>query len=143
MMIYQEPALSAEDHAVLALIDQQKERLRHFLQGAPRRWGGSLRRLSFARAMQGSNSIEGYHASLENAVAAVDNEPPLDPKDETTLALIGYRDALTYIMQAARDPYFELSKQFFKSLHFMMIGYDMTKNPGQYRPGFIHVVKET
>lgn len=103
---------------------------------------GSLRRLSFARAMQGSNSIEGYDASLENAVAVVDNEPPLDPRDETTLALFGYRDALTYIMQTARDPYFELNKQFLKSLHFMMISYDMTKNPGQYRPGYIQVVKE-
>jgi Fic family protein len=45
-------------------------------------------------------------------------------------------------MQAARDPYFELSKQFLKSLHFMMLNYDMTKNPGQYRPGFIQIVSE-
>lgn len=141
-MIFGEPPLDSDDHAVIALIDRQRESLRIFLQNSPRRWFGSLRRLAFARAMQGSNSIEGYHASLENAVAAVDDEPPLDPKDETTLALYGYRDAITYIMQTARDPYFELSKQFLKSLHFMMMGYDMKKNPGQYRPGFIQVVRE-
>jgi Fic family protein len=141
-MIFREPHLTADDHAVIALLDRQKTRLRHLTQSAPRRWSGSLRRLSFARAMQGSNSIEGYHATLDNSVSAVDNEPPLDPKDETTLALFGYRDALTYIMQAAKDPFFELNKQFLKSLHFMMISYDMTKNPGQYRPGFIQVVNE-
>lgn len=141
-MIYQEPPLEQIDHDVLALLDRQKERLRHFTQSTPRRWVGSLRRLAFARAMRGSNSIEGYHTTLDNAVAAVDNELPLDPKDETTLALFGYRDALTYIMQTSRDPYFELNKQFLKSLHFMMLNYDMAKNPGQYRPGFIQVVNE-
>lgn len=141
-MIYQEPKLQQIDIEVLRLIEGLKERLRSFASNSPRRWMGSLRRLSFARAMRGSNSIEGYDATLESAVAVVDNEPPLDPKDETTLALFGYRDALTYIMQTARDPFFELSKQFLKSLQFMMMSYDMSKNPGQYRPGFIQVVED-
>jgi len=141
-MVFREPVLSAEDRAVLELIDAQRERLRIYTQNDPRRWVGSLRRLSFARAVRGSNSIEGYNATLDDAVAAVDAEPPLDPKDETMLALIGYRNALTYIIQTARDPYFELSKQFLKSLHFMMLGHDMSKNPGQYRPGIIHVIEE-
>jgi Fic family protein len=142
LAIFQEPQLEDVDRAVLHLIDVQRETLRYSTQTNPRRWTGSLRRLSFARAVRGSNSIEGYNASLEDAVAAIDAEPPLDPKDETTLALFGYRDALTYIMQAARDPYFELSKQFLKSLHFMMLNYDLTKNPGQYRPSSIRVVDE-
>jgi Fic family protein len=142
IVIFAEPSLGVDDRAVLSLIDKQKEQLRAFSQTMPRRWTGSMRRLSFARAMRGSNSIEGYHATLDNAVAAVDNEPPLDPKDETSLALAGYRDALTYILQAARDPYFDLSKQFLKSLHFIMISYDMKKNPGQYRPVFIQIVNE-
>jgi Fic family protein len=141
-MIYLDPKLESDDYAVLELHERQKEELRGFTQQAPRRWTGSLRRLSFARAMRGSNSIEGYHATLDNAVDVVDNEPPLDPRSETTLALFGYRDALTYIMQTARDPYFELSRQFLKSLHFMMISYDMSKNPGRYRQGFIQVINE-
>ena len=141
-MIFSEPILAATDFAVLQMIDRQREHLRIFSQSAPRRWVGSLRRLSFARAMRGTNSIEGLLATLDNAVAAVDNEPMLNPRDETTLALFGYRNTLTYIMQAAADPYFELSKQFLKSLHFMMINYDMKKNPGQYRPGTIQVVNE-
>jgi Fic family protein len=142
MTIFQEPRLSEADQAVMRLIEIQREKLRYATQTNPRRWTGSLRRLSFARAVRGSNSIEGYDASLEDAVAAIDSEPPLDPKDETTLALLGYRDALTYIMQAARDPYFDLNKQFLKSLHFMMLSHDTRKNPGQYRPGSIRVVDD-
>ena len=66
----------------------------------------------------------------------------LDERTETSLAIRGYRNALTYIGQAATDPYFEFSKQFLKSLHFMMIGHDMSKYPGQWRPGSIFVVNQ-
>jgi len=102
-----------------------------------------LRRSTFARAIQGSNSIEGYHASMEDALAVVEDEPPSDPQAETYRAIKGYRDAMTYIMQVAHDPYFEFSKQFLKSLHFMMVGHDMSKNPGQWRPGSIFVVNQS
>lgn len=141
-MIYDIPALEEVDHKVIALINEQRDRLRVFTEHSPRRWFGSLRRSTFARAIQGSNSIEGYHASMEDAIAVVEGEPPLDPQTETYRAIKGYRDAMTYIMQVAHDPYFEFSKQFLKSLHFMMIGYDMSKNPGQWRPGSIYVVDQ-
>ena len=65
-----------------------------------------------------------------------------DDKTETWFAITGYRDAMTYILQAAQDPYFELGKQLLKSLHFMMVGYDITKYPGQWRPGGIYVVNQ-
>lgn len=127
---------------MLRLIGEQRERLRIYTLHNPRRWFGSLRRSTFARAIQGSNSIEGYVASMDEAIAAVDEEEPLDEKTETWLAITGYRDALTYVMQAAQDPYFEFSIQFLKSLHFMMVRYDMSKYPGQWRPGGIYVVNQ-
>jgi Fic family protein len=139
-MIYTTPELSAADRAVLDLIAKQRDRLRAYTHHNPRRWLGSLRRTTFARAIQGSNSIEGYHASMDEAIAAIDGEPPLDERTETWFAIKGYRDALTYIMQAAQDSYFEFGKQFLKSLHFMMVGFDMQKHPGQWRPGGIFVV---
>ena len=139
-MIYSTPPLDETDQAVLAHIDEQKNRLKTYTQHAPKRWIGSLRRITMARAIQGSNSIEGYNASLDEAVAAVEDEPPFDERTETWLAIRGYREALTYIGQASQDPHFEFSKQFLKSLHFMMVGFDMTKMPGQWRPGPIFVV---
>lgn len=139
-MIYRPPTLDADDHAVLGLIERQRERLRVYTSQSPRRWIGSLRRTTFARAIRGSNSIEGYLASMDEALAAVDDDPPMDERTETWLAIKGYRDAMTYIMQAAQDPFFEFGKQFLKSLHFMMLGHDMSKSPGQWRPGSVFVI---
>lgn len=138
-MIYTEPQLEADDRAVIALISAQRQRLALQTQHNPRRWTGSIRRRAFAKAIQGSNSIEGYNASMDEAIGVIEDEP-IDERTETWYALTGYRAVLTYIMQAAKDPDFEFNKQLLKSLHFIMISYDMTKNPGQWRPGAIWVV---
>jgi Fic family protein len=139
-VIYATPSLTPPDREVLELIDRQRDRLRSFTQYNARRWFGSLRRTTFARAIQGSNSIEGYHTTMDEAVAVVDDEDAPDQRTETWNAIKGYRDAMTYIMQASQDNYFEFGKQFLKSLHFMMLSFDMTKLPGQWRPGAVFVV---
>ena len=95
--------------------------------------------MAFARAVQGSNSIEGYNASLDDVVAAVEGEPTLDANEETQLALVGYRDAMTYVLQIAGDETVEVDEGLLKSLHFMMIKHDLGKNPGRWRPGAIYV----
>jgi Fic family protein len=143
-VIFQVPALDDMDRAVLACINSQRDQLRTYTQSNPRRWMGSLRRNTLARAIRGSNSIEGIHASIENVLAAIQNEEPADTDIERTtwLEIRGYRDAMTYIIQAAQDRYFEFSKQFMKSLQFMMVGHDMEARPGQWRPGPIYVVNQ-
>jgi len=141
-MLYRPPALAREDVQVLSLIQKQKERLRYLSDSHPRRWTGLLSRNIFARAIQGSNSIEGYNVTQEDAIAAVLDEEPLDPKAEAWRALTGYREALTYIINLATDPHFEYHSQLIRSLHFMMISYDMSKHPGQWRPGAIAVIQE-
>jgi Fic family protein len=141
-MIYTTPALAEEDREILEWIARQKEQLRYTVAQAPNRWTGSLRRNTFARALQGSNSIEGINASLSEAAAIVDDEKPDTVEDETYRALMGYRNALTYILQTHDDPYFELNAQVIKSQHFMMMSYDLTKMPGQWRPGSIVVVRD-
>lgn len=139
-MIFAEPVLDDIDLRVLELIRKQRDRLKMLTQSYPRRWMGSLRRNTFARAIQGSNTIEGYHATIDEAVAVIEDEPPLDEKTETWFAINGYRDAMTYIIQAAEDNTFELSKQFLKSLHFMMVNHDLNSFPGRWRPGAVYVV---
>ena len=139
-MIFAEPTLSREDRKVLEILEGQRRRLRIETQHNPRRWHGVLRRSMFARAIQGSNAIEGYNATMDEAVAAAEDEPPLDERTETWRAIQGYRTALSCIMQAAADPYFEYSKQFLKSLHFMMTEFDLNARPGTWRPGAVQVV---
>ena len=141
-MIYAAPKLDSEDRDVLALIAEQKEQLRYAVAQSPNRWTGFLRRNTFARALRGSNSIEGINASLSEAVAIIDDEKPETIEEETYKALMGYRNALTYVLQMHGDPYFELNSQVIKSLHFMMLSYDLTKMPGQWRPGQVFIVRE-
>jgi Fic family protein len=141
-MLFATPKLAGEDEVVIARIREQRDRLRFSVAQAPNRWSGFLRRNTFARALQGSNSIEGINATLPEAFAIIDNEKPDTVEDETYKALVGYRTALTYILQTHDDPNFELNAQVIKCLHFMMLSYDLDKTPGQYRSGSIFVVNE-
>lgn len=140
-MIFQAPELRDDEHRVSKLIAELRDKLRDRV-AEPRRWAGALRRMTFARAVQGSNSIEGYNASLDDVVAAVEGEPTLDADEETQLALAGYRDAMTYVLQIADDETLELDEGLLKSLHFMMIKHDLRKHPGRWRPGPIFVRNE-
>lgn len=140
-MVFQAPDLRQDEAEVLGLIEGLRDDLRDRV-AEPRRWNGSLRRMAFARAVQASNSIEGYNASLDDVIAAVDGEPILDADQETQLAVAGYRDAMTYVLQIAGDTNLSVDAGLIKSLHFMMLKHELRKNPGQWRPGDIYVRNE-
>jgi Fic family protein len=140
-MLFEPPRLDARESEVVAEIDDLRQNLRSRLY-EPRRWTGSLRRVQFARAVQGSNSIEGYEAKLDDAVAIEMGEDALDASEETALAIKGYRDAMTYVLQLAEEPRFHFGEQLIKSLHFMMTNYDLKNRPGRFRAGPIYVQKE-
>ncbi|MHB1524046.1 MAG: Fic family protein [Candidatus Dormibacteria bacterium] len=136
--LFETPDLDDAELSVLAEIDRLRTKLRWQLN-EPRRWVGSLRRMQFARAVQGSNSIEGYEAALDDAAAIDLGEEPLDADEETHLALKGYRDAMTYVLQLAGEDDFSYSEQLIKSLHFMMTNHDLKCRPGLWRAGSIYV----
>lgn len=125
------------------MIEELRNQLRNYVDPEPRRWFGTLRRMSFARAVQASNSIEGYDASLDDVVAAVDDEPTLSADEETRLALSGYRDAMTYVLQVAQDQTASVDEGLLKSLHFMILKHRLDKSPGRWRPGEVYVVRES
>ena len=137
-MLFETPTLTEAEVQVIAEIDQLRSSMRIHL-GEPKRWSGSLRRVQFARGVQGSNSIEGYQAKLDDALAIDAGEEPLDASGETTAAIKGYRDALTYVLQLADERQFHFSAQLIKSLHFMMTGYSLTNRPGRWRAGPIYI----
>ena len=141
-MLFTAPVLDDAEVAVLGQLDALKKSLRYSLH-EPRRWDGSLRRLSFARNIQGSNSIEGYDAALDDAAAVAVGEEPLDTTTETRLALEGYRNAMTYVLQLSEEADdFRYSTQLLKSLHFMMTSYSLSNRPGRWRAGPIFVHRE-
>jgi Fic family protein len=141
-MIFAYPTLEPIDQEVLGMIAEQRDRLRFHVSQNPNRWTGFLRKNTFARALQGSNSIEGYDANLAEAIAIVDDEKPETLEEETLRALQGYRNAMTYVLQIHDDPHTDTNAQLIRSLHFMMLSYDLTKLPGQWRPGAVVVVRE-
>lgn len=105
----------------------------------PRHWSRSLGRLSFARNIQGSCSIEGFDDPLDDAAAVALGEDPLDADTQTRQALEGYRNAMTYVLQLVQEPHLEYSEQLLKSLHFMMTCHDLQSRPGRWRAGSIYV----
>ena len=135
------PALDQREVQVVEEIERLRRTLGYAIR-QPKRWFGLLRRSTFARAVRGSNAIEGYNVTMDDAVAAVEGEEPIDPKDEAWLAVSGYRAAMTFVLQKAEDQFFAFSPELLKSLHFMMVGYDLSKNPGRWRPGPIFVRDE-
>lgn len=136
-MIYDAPELTARDAQVLEEIQTLRDDLRFHLR-SPRRWYGTLSRLMMARTVQASTSIEGYHSTVEETAAIIDDEEPPNVDAATRRAVSGYRDAMTYVLQLTGSsspdrPRMDISLIW--SLHFMIVGHDLTANPGQWRPG--------
>jgi Fic family protein len=140
-MIYATPALGPEEEAALRAIDVVRKRLRH-TTSQPRRWVGSVRRVLAARAIQGSNSIEGYNVSVEDALAAIDGDDLIAARTTDAQAVSGYRRAMTYVIGLSKDEHFEYSAPLIRSLHFMMTEYSLDAWPGRWRPGPIWVRNE-
>lgn len=138
-MIYQAPTYGPEKRAALERIDRVWRDLRYYVADQ-RRWVGSVRRVLTARANQSSNSIEGYNISTEDAIAALQGaSEPMESPWEDWQANLGYRRAMTYVLQLARDDYFEYSAPLLRSLHFMMTEYTLDAGSGLWRPGPIWV----
>ena len=140
-MLFQAPELDEPERRVLNQLTDLREKTQLYLH-EPRRWHGPLRRQAFARAIQGSNTIEGYSVELDDAAAVALGEAPLDADKETRLAYKGYSDAMTYVLQLADEREFEYSEQLLKSLHFIMMSYNLRKRPGRWRLGAIYVHNE-
>lgn len=140
-MLFSTPELDSTDRSLIDEIIALRKRLGYYLH-QPTRWTGLLRRSALARAIQSSNSIEGYDVSDEDALAAAEGEEPLDAGTEAWAAVIGYRQAMTYVIQLAEDPDFRYDATLLRSLHYMTMSYDLSKHPGAWRPGPIFVRRD-
>lgn len=140
-MIYATPHLDLEDEHVLGELESMRAGLSDYLR-TPRRWVGRLRRTAVARAIRGSNSIEGYDVELDDADAAIDGEEPISADERTFAEIRGYRQALGFVLATAADDQFVLDSSTLRSMHFMLLSHALEKSPGQYRKGEIFVHDE-
>jgi len=136
-MLFETPKLDQLEIDVISEIEQVRKVFSHSISS--QRWFGNLRRMAYARAMRGSNSIEGYNTTVTGAMAALEGEEPIDSTEDTWIALLGWRMAMSYVIQLADDPYFLFSQGLIRSLHYMMTHSDTGRHPGKWRPGPIYV----
>ncbi|WP_030543877.1 Fic family protein [Streptomyces albus] len=139
-MLFATPALTSDDRRVIEEIEAFRTEFRHRL-AQPRRWEGQLRRSLTAAAVRGSTHIEGYTISADEAetlIAGGDISPETD--EATRNAVIGYRDALTYVQHAADFRIFSWDHTLFSALHFMMTrAADKEVRSGEYRSSGVWV----
>ncbi|GAA1645559.1 Fic family protein [Catellatospora bangladeshensis] len=138
-MLLQTPKLDADDLRVLAEIAQLQSDLQLHVRARPH-WTGQLRRELFAAALQGSNTIEQITVSMADARAAVEGQTLSADVDEgTQQAILGYRDAMTFVQQTPQMANFSYGEMLLAALHFMIVKYNPGKWPGRYRVGGIYV----
>ncbi len=138
-MLYIYPQLDKAETQVLARIDVLQRDLRHFVVQQPQRWTGVLARMTRAKALRASNSIEDINVSQEDAIAAVDGEDPVEADRQTWRAVVGYQEAMTYILQRCKDDHFYFSRDVILAIHFMLSQSDLDANPGNLRRGWVGV----
>ena len=131
-MLYATPTLNADDLRVLEEIEAMRAALRHQLAVRPR-WDRPLRRHMTARAVAGSNTIEGYAATVDDVEAMMSGEEPLEASDVVREEIAGYQLALTYVQALADAPHFTYEVEGLNALHFMMQSKHLAKRPGRWR----------
>lgn len=140
-MIFQAPKLLPAELEVIEKIGSIRQSLKYSIS-TPGRWSGVLRRATLARNIRHSNSIEGINVTKDDAMAAVENADPVSAPRPDWLATVGYRNAMTYVLQLSDDRHFSYSEGLIRSLHFMMLQHELEKHPGRYRSGLIFVRDE-
>jgi Fic family protein len=137
-MLFKIPPMLPTEMEVLQKINAMRQSLKYSIS-TPGRWYGVLRRATFARNIRHSNSIEGINVTRDDAMAAIEDDEPLTAEKKEWLATLGYRNAMTYVLQLAGDPHFSYSEGLIRSLHFIMMQHELDKHPGRYRSGVIYV----
>lgn len=138
-MLFTYPSLDEAERRVENATTRIRADLRRYIATDTRRWSGLLTRMTRARALAGSNSIGGVQVSNEDAIAAIDREDPANTDRDTWQAVVGYREAMDYILQRRQSPSFTITEEVLLAVHFMICQSDMEANPGQYRPGWVCV----
>ena len=138
-MLFAYRGLDNEEKRVEEATARLRHDLRRYVATEPRRWTGLLARMTRARALAASNSVEGINVSDDDAIAAIDREDPASADRDTWQAVIGYREAMDYLLQRCRSPSFMITEEVLLAVHFMICQSDWEANPGQYRPGWVGV----
>ena len=134
-MLFKTPKLRVEELEAVDRIRELWAEIAWQLRNNPDSQTDFLRRVTVARAIRGSTSIEGVSISDQDALAAVDHAEPFETQGAAWATVVDYRDALSYVLRLAGDPHLRFDASLLRGLHFVMLRDEPSSHPGVWRPG--------
>jgi len=131
------------DHsAVLDLageLDRWKTRM-DYRGPLPRTWAGRLRRDLEAEAVAASTSMEGVPVTVEEVRRILAGDLPSEMREEDVALVLGYRDAMSFVLRRADDAAFRWDRELLIGLHDRVLAGNWGAGAGRFRTGPAYVV---
>ena len=141
MALYAVPPKSQPLERRLTELDRLRSYLARQLGESAQPWTGALRRLAAAEAAVASTSIEGYGASVEDAVEILAGGHPAQTPADTQRIIAAYGQAMDRVATVADDRHFEWTRQTLLELHFLVCHPQPEAKPGRLRDGAVYVTR--
>lgn len=98
-------------------------------------WSGLFIRILRARALRSSLALSGFEVSVQDALAAVDNEDPIDCDKASFQALAGYQSAISFLLTRCKSSDFRFNKEALLAVQFMICEHEKGAHAGSFRIG--------
>jgi Fic family protein len=126
---------------LLAELDGWRERLDSKV--LVRSWEGRLRRDLQAASVAASTSIEGIAVTADDVRRIFADDRPTNVTPEDARAVVGYRDAMEFVLKRADDPAFRWDRGLFTNLHDRVMAGSYAEGAGRLRRGETSVVDQS
>lgn len=117
-----------------AELDVWRERLDR-AGSLPRRWAGRLRRDLEAEAVAASVGMEQVPVTVDEVRRILAGERPPSVTDVDQSLVLGYREAMEYVLRRADDPGFRWSRELVIALHDRVLGGNYALGAGRLATG--------
>src|SRR5438128_12460263 len=106
----------------------------------PRAWAGRLRRDLEAEAVAASTSMEGVPVTVEEVHHILAGDRPDQIREEDAALVLGYRDAMSFVLRRADDAAFLWDRELLIGLHDRILAGNWGAGAGRFRAGDAYVV---
>lgn len=124
----------AHEERQLAALDEWRERMDK-KRPLTRRWASRLRRDLEAEAVAASTRMEGVPVTVDDVRQILAGEPPKSVSPHNFELVLGYRDAMAYVMRRADDPNFEWNRELLVAIQDRVLAGHHEDGAGRLRTG--------
>jgi len=105
----------------------------------PRRWAGRLRRDLEAESVAASTIMEGVRVTVEEVRRLLAGDTPATVDERDASLVLGYRDAMSYVLRRADEPSFLWQTELVKAIHDRVLGGAYDLGAGRFRAGAVYI----